>query len=123
MVGGGALMAVLDDFTPEEYGWVACRVAAFKMTHSVSTQHVEEVLGNIIQEREEELLTGEKIVQLKELDISGHYFTDINRITNELNWLPKYDLEKGLKDSFKNDYLLNQSNLIDFSLDEKLISS
>lgn len=53
----------------------------------------------------------------------GHFFTDINRITNELNWLPKYDLEKGLIDSFKNDYLLNQSNLIDFSLDEKLISS
>ena len=52
----------------------------------------------------------------------GHFLTDTSRISNDLDWAPNFDLEKGLLDSFKNDYLVNKSNEIDFSLDEKLIS-
>ena len=39
---------------------------------------MEEVLGNIIREREEELLTGEKIVQLKELEISSNNLSEVD---------------------------------------------
>ena len=50
-----------------------------------------------------------------------HFLTDINLIKNDLNWAPKYDLYLGLKDSYQNDYLLNDNNAPDFSLDKSLI--
>ena len=52
----------------------------------------------------------------------GHFLTDINRIENELDWTPRYQLEQGLIDSYKNDYLLRQEKEIDFSPDRKLIA-
>ena len=51
----------------------------------------------------------------------GHFLTDVNRIQNELNWAPIYDLEKGLSDSFKNDYLLNKTKITDLNSDHELI--
>ncbi len=47
-----------------------------------------------------------------------HFFADIHKALNELNWKPEYDLISGLKDSFENDYLSYKSDQadIDFSL-------
>ena len=52
-----------------------------------------------------------------------HFFADIHRATNDLDWKPKYDLVSGLKDSFENDYLASKRNTqeIDFSLDEEIL--
>ncbi len=51
----------------------------------------------------------------------NHYLTDISLITSHLNWQPKFDLVKGLIDSYKNDYALNLQPEPDFSNDIKLI--
>ncbi len=52
-----------------------------------------------------------------------HFFADITKAQNELNWQPQYDLVSGLKESFQNDYLASgrDSKEIDFSLDEQII--
>lgn len=52
-----------------------------------------------------------------------HFFADVNKAMNELNWQPEFDLLSGLKDSFKNDYLANQRDKveIDFSTDEEIL--
>ncbi len=52
----------------------------------------------------------------------GHFFTDISRLEQDLNWKPNFDLTNGLLDSFKRDYVLNPSNNPDFSKDNDLIS-
>ncbi|CCQ57604.1 MULTISPECIES: NAD-dependent epimerase/dehydratase family protein [Crocosphaera] len=54
-----------------------------------------------------------------------HFFADIHKALQELNWQPKYDLISGLKDSFENDYLASQRDQaeIDFSLDEQILSA
>ena len=54
-----------------------------------------------------------------------HFFADIHKALQELNWQPKYDLISGLKDSFENDYLASKRDQaeIDFSLDEQIISA
>ena len=51
-----------------------------------------------------------------------HFFADVSKAINELNWQPKYDLVSGLKDSFENDYLATGRDKaeIDFSLDEEI---
>ena len=53
-----------------------------------------------------------------------HFFADVYKAMNDLNWQPKYDLVSGLKDSFINDYLASgrDKQEIDFSLDEELLS-
>lgn len=53
-----------------------------------------------------------------------HFFADISKAINDLNWQPKYDLVSGLKDSFINDYLAigRDKQEIDFSLDEEILS-
>lgn len=53
-----------------------------------------------------------------------HFFADINKAINELNWQPEFDLLSGLKDSFENDYLVNKKDQteIDFSLDDEILS-
>ncbi len=51
----------------------------------------------------------------------GHFYTDISRIEKDLGWTPKYDLKKGLLDSYKNDYLLSPTQKFDFSSDDSLI--
>ncbi|MEL4897254.1 NAD-dependent epimerase/dehydratase family protein [Crocosphaera sp. Alani8] len=54
-----------------------------------------------------------------------HFFADIHKALQELNWKPEYDLMGGLKDSFENDYLASKRDQaeIDFSLDEQIISA
>ena len=53
-----------------------------------------------------------------------HFFADISKATNDLDWQPQYDLVSGLKDSFTNDYLASGRDKvdIDFSLDEEILS-
>ena len=54
-----------------------------------------------------------------------HFFADINRAQQDLNWQPEYDLVSGLRDSFQNDYLASQRDTtdIDFSLDDKILAA
>ncbi len=51
-----------------------------------------------------------------------HFFADINKAINDLNWQPKYSLVSGLKDSWENDYLKSgrDKKEIDLSLDEEI---
>ena len=49
-----------------------------------------------------------------------NFFTDISKIKKDLSWEPKFDLLNGLKDSYKNDYLLLNHKEIDFSSDDAL---
>ena len=51
----------------------------------------------------------------------NHFLTDISLIERELNWNPKYSLEKGLLDSFKNDYLKNSKIKPEFKIDIDII--
>jgi nucleoside-diphosphate-sugar epimerase len=52
-----------------------------------------------------------------------HFFTDIHKAINELNWQPEYDLVSGLTDAFTNDYLASgrQNADIDFSVDNQIL--
>jgi nucleoside-diphosphate-sugar epimerase len=53
-----------------------------------------------------------------------HFFTDIHKAKEELNWNPAFDLVSGLKDSFQKDYLASgrdQSD-VDFSLDDEILN-
>ncbi len=50
-----------------------------------------------------------------------HFFTDITRAENELNWEPKYNLQNGLSNSFKKDYELAPTLSPNFSSDSDLI--
>ncbi len=51
----------------------------------------------------------------------NHFLTDISLIERELNWNPKYSLDKGLSDSFKNDYLKNSKTKPEFKIDIDII--
>ena len=53
-----------------------------------------------------------------------HFFADISKAMNELNWQPKFDLISGLKDSYENDYLKSGRDKaeIDFSLDQEILA-
>ncbi len=53
----------------------------------------------------------------------GHFLTDISKVQRELEWQPKYDLYKGLLESYNNDYILNKNSDLDFTNDEKLLNS
>ena len=54
-----------------------------------------------------------------------HFFADVDKAKQQLNWQPKYDLVSGLKDSFNNDYLASgrDASEIDFSLDEEILGA
>lgn len=54
-----------------------------------------------------------------------HFFADIQKAKEDLNWQPEYDLISGLKDSFQNDYLANakQPSEIDFSVDDEILQA
>jgi nucleoside-diphosphate-sugar epimerase len=54
-----------------------------------------------------------------------HFFADIHKATEHLNWKPEYDLLSGLKDSFHNDYLAcgRDRAEIDFSVDEEILAA
>ncbi|MBD2578196.1 NAD-dependent epimerase/dehydratase family protein [Oscillatoria sp. FACHB-1406] len=52
-----------------------------------------------------------------------HFFADVHKAMDELNWQPEFDLVSGLKDSFQNDYLSSGRDRaeIDFSLDDEIL--
>lgn len=54
-----------------------------------------------------------------------HFFADVHKAMQDLNWQPKFDLVSGLKDSFQNDYLAKGSDKaeIDFSVDDEIIKT
>lgn len=54
-----------------------------------------------------------------------HFFADVHKAMDELNWKPEYDLVSGLKDSFSNDYLPSgrQDAEVDFSVDDEILSA
>jgi len=52
----------------------------------------------------------------------NHYQTDITKIKNDLNWVPKFDLLTGLKNSFTNDYNLKKDEEFDSKSDSVLFS-
>lgn len=54
-----------------------------------------------------------------------HFFTDIHKAQEQLNWQPEYDLLSGLKDSFQNDYIASgrQEKAIDFSVDDEILAA
>lgn len=52
-----------------------------------------------------------------------HFFTDVHKAMDDLNWQPEFDLVSGLKDSFQNDYLVSGRDRaeIDFAIDEEIL--
>ncbi|MGL5805909.1 MAG: NAD-dependent epimerase/dehydratase family protein [Xenococcaceae cyanobacterium] len=54
-----------------------------------------------------------------------HFFAEVQKAKNDLNWQPEFDLVSGLKDSFQNDYLVSgrERAEIDFSTDDEILSS
>ena len=50
-----------------------------------------------------------------------NFFTDISLAELELDWKETFDVQSGFNDSFKNDYLINRQDNIDFSSDDQLI--
>ena len=53
----------------------------------------------------------------------NHFLTDITRVERELAWQPRFDLAKGLADSFQNDYAKTPTTEPDFSADAALIGA
>ncbi len=51
----------------------------------------------------------------------NHFLTDISLIQKHLNWEPSFDIQKGLLDSYNNDYKISCNSNPDFSSDIKLI--
>ncbi len=54
-----------------------------------------------------------------------HFFADIHKACQDLNWQPQYDLVSGLKDSFQNDYLARgrDQTEVDFSIDDQILAA
>ncbi|WP_041393425.1 NAD-dependent epimerase/dehydratase family protein [Pleurocapsa sp. PCC 7327] len=54
-----------------------------------------------------------------------HFFADVHKAIEHLDWKPEYDLLSGLKDSFQNDYLASGRHQaeIDFSVDEEILAA
>ena len=52
-----------------------------------------------------------------------HFFADVHKAMNELNWQPEFDLISGLKDSFQNDYQTTEKAEVDFSLDDEILKA
>jgi nucleoside-diphosphate-sugar epimerase len=54
-----------------------------------------------------------------------HFFADVHKAIQDLNWKPEFDLISGLKDSFENDYLAQglEQKEVDFSTDDEIIAS
>ncbi|MCP9808440.1 NAD-dependent epimerase/dehydratase family protein [Cyanobium sp. HWJ4-Hawea] len=53
----------------------------------------------------------------------AHFLTDIHRLQRELAWQPAYDLERGLADSYQNDYAKRPATTPDFSGDSLLLGN
>lgn len=54
-----------------------------------------------------------------------HFFTDIHKALQDLEWQPQFDLISGLKDSFQNDYLPSGRDKaeVDFSVDDEILKT
>ena len=54
-----------------------------------------------------------------------HFFTDIHKAKQELDWQPQYDLISGLKDAFQKDYLATERDRaeVDFSVDDEILAA
>ncbi|HBL12566.1 MAG TPA: 3-beta hydroxysteroid dehydrogenase [Cyanobacteria bacterium UBA11162] len=54
-----------------------------------------------------------------------HFFADVHKAMNQLNWQPEYDLVSGLTDSFQNDYLASNRHdaEVDFSVDDQILAA
>jgi nucleoside-diphosphate-sugar epimerase len=54
-----------------------------------------------------------------------HFFAEVTKAINELDWEPEFDLLSGLQDSFENDYLVcgRDDAEIDFSLDDEILQT
>lgn len=54
-----------------------------------------------------------------------HFFADIHLAKQDLNWIPKFDLISGLRDSYENDFIPSgrASSDIDFSLDDDILKA
>lgn len=54
-----------------------------------------------------------------------HFFTDIHKAKQDLDWAPSYDLVSGLKDSFQKDYLASGRDgaEVDFALDDMILGA
>jgi nucleoside-diphosphate-sugar epimerase len=52
-----------------------------------------------------------------------HFFADVHKAINDLNWKPEFDLVSGLKDSWENDYLASGRDKkdVDFSTDDEIL--
>ena len=53
----------------------------------------------------------------------NHYQVNISKIKNDLDWVPKFDLLDGLKDSFINDYQFKKDEEFDSNSDNALFNS
>jgi nucleoside-diphosphate-sugar epimerase len=53
-----------------------------------------------------------------------HFFTDVHKAIEQLNWQPTYDLVSGLTDSFTNDYLASGRHqaVLDFTVDDQILA-
>ena len=52
-----------------------------------------------------------------------HFFADVHKAIDELNWKPEFDLVSGLKDSYENDYSKTQRGAkLNFSLDDQILA-
>ena len=52
-----------------------------------------------------------------------HYLTSIDKVKNDLNWKPKFDLFTGLKNSFDNDFKFKKNDYFDSDTDLSLFDS
>lgn len=54
-----------------------------------------------------------------------HFFADVAKAMDDLDWQPEFDLLSGLKDSLQNDYLASgrDRSQVDFSTDEEILAS
>lgn len=54
-----------------------------------------------------------------------HFFTDIRKARQELDWQPEFDLLRGLQDSWEQDYLASGRDRteVDFSMDDLILKS
>ena len=61
---------------------------------------------------------------LRELEVNvllvNNFLVDVNRLERELAFTPRFDLDAGLADSFKNDYGLRPDQKVDCSSDALL---
>lgn len=51
-----------------------------------------------------------------------HFFAAIDKAQRDLDWVPRYSLVEGLRDSYRNDYSQSEQ-AVDFDLDEQILAT